>query len=101
MTVQPRSFTAHRSASRSLSFAEWSLQSGACPFGLFDSLFLMIAWTFSEWSEVDGDVSYRASMTRFALLVGPLSQTATLTPAPFAPAVWTSSEFAIAIESWR
>src|SRR5919198_17993 len=55
ITVQPRSFTAQRSASRSFEFAECSLHSGAWPCGLFASLFLMIPWTFCEWSDVVGD----------------------------------------------
>src|SRR6266511_5887906 len=101
ITVHPRSRTAQLKAARSFEFAECSLHSGACPCGLFDSLFLMIACTFSEWSDGDGVVSYRASITRLVVLVGPSSQTATFTPAPLGPAVWTSSEFAIAIESLR
>src|SRR3954451_1126089 len=42
ITVQPRVCAAHVIAERSMLFAEWRLQSFACPCGLFGSTFLMI-----------------------------------------------------------
>ena len=55
ITVQPLSLTAQRRASRSVELAEWSRQSGAWPFGLLASLFLMIPWTCCEWFDVEGE----------------------------------------------
>src|SRR5258705_11568193 len=81
ITVHPLSCAAQRRASRSLVLAECSAHEGACPCGLFASMFFMIPWVCRACCEVvkPEDLN-RAVIERFVVSSGLFSQMATLTP---------------------
>jgi len=73
ITVQPRVCAAHLIAARSVLFAEWRLQSFACPCGMFGSMFLTIRCLWRACWLVAGLARNCAVIERSVVSSGPSS----------------------------
>ena len=74
-----------------LLLAENSWQPGACPCEALAWVLRMTALVSRAWALADGLLVKRPANVRFAVLLGPDSNTATRTPVPSKPSVWARS----------